>query len=138
LRLRTERHAAAGRKTPRVLLAEIGDVKMRGARSNFAANFFACAGFEIQTRRFKDAEGISAVDTDLIVLCSADGEYAELAAELMPRLKALGRTTPVVVAGNPASAGELRAAGIEDFVHVRSNPLEVLREWQGRLGIRDK
>ena len=31
--------------TPRVLLAEIGDAKMRAARSNFAANFFACAGF---------------------------------------------------------------------------------------------
>lgn len=138
LRLRTERHAAAGGKTPRVLLAEIGDVKMRGARSNFAANFFACAGFEIQTRRFKNAEEISAVDTDLIVLCSADGEYAGPAAELMQRLKALGRTIPVVVAGNPASADELKAAGIEDFVHVRSNHLEVLREWQGRLGIKDK
>ena len=49
LRLRTERHTAAGGKLPRVLLAEIGDAKMRAARSNFAANFFACAGFEIAT-----------------------------------------------------------------------------------------
>ena len=90
LRLRTERHAAAGGKMPRVLLAEIGDVKMRAARSNFAANFFACAGFEIATRRFKKAEEIAAADVDVIVLCSADGEYAALAGELMPKLKALG------------------------------------------------
>ena len=39
-------HAAATGRLPRVLLAEIGDVKMRVARSTFAANFFACAGFE--------------------------------------------------------------------------------------------
>ena len=60
LRLRTERHAAAGGMRPRVLLAEFGDVKMRAARSNFAANFFACAGFETVTRRFRKATEIAA------------------------------------------------------------------------------
>ena len=133
LRLRTERHAAAGGKTPRVLLAEIGELKMRAARANFAANFFACAGFEIETRRFKKAEEIAAADADLIVLCSADAEYAALAGELMPKLKALGRETPVMVAGNPENAEELRAMGIADFVHVRSHPVEFLTKWQERL-----
>jgi methylmalonyl-CoA mutase len=136
LRLRTERHAAQGDKTPRVLLAEIGDVKMRAARANFAANFFACAGFEIAARRFKKAREIAAAEGDLIVLCSADREYAALAAELMPKLKALGRETPVIVAGNPENAVEVAAAGIAGFVHARSEPLEVLAKWQRRLGIR--
>jgi methylmalonyl-CoA mutase len=135
LRLRTERHAAAGGKTPRVLLAEFGDVKMRGARSNFAANFFACAGFDIVTRRFKKAEDIAAAESDLIVLCSADQEYAALAADLMQHLKALALATPVVVAGNPENAEELRRIGVADFVHVRSNALEALTIWQQRLGI---
>ncbi len=135
LRLRTERHAARGGKTPRVLLAEIGDVKIRMARANFAANFFACAGFEISTRRFKKAREIAAAEGDLIVLCSADREYAALAAELMPRLKALGRETPVIVAGNPENAEQLRAAGIADFVHVRSHPLEFLTAWQEKLQV---
>jgi methylmalonyl-CoA mutase len=138
LRLRTERHAAAGGKTPRVLLAEIGDVKMRAARSNFAANFFACAGFALQMRRFKKAGEIAAVDTDLIVLCSADAEYAALAGELMPKLKAPGRETPVIVAGNPANAEELRTVGVADFVHVRTQPLEFLTKWQERLGIKSE
>ncbi len=135
LRLRTERHTEAGGKTPRVLLAEFGDVKMRGARSNFAANFFACAGFDIVTRRFKKAEDIAAAESDLIVLCSADQEYAALAAELMHNLRALGRTTPVIVAGNPEDAEELRRTGVADFVHLHSNALEVLTIWQQRLGI---
>jgi methylmalonyl-CoA mutase len=133
LRLRTERHAAAGGKTPRVLLAEIGDVKMRAARSNFARNFFACAGFEMQTRRFKKAEEIAAADANLIVLCSADAEYAALASALIVQLRALGRETPVIVAGNPENAEELRAAGIADFVHVRTPPLKFLADWQERL-----
>jgi methylmalonyl-CoA mutase len=133
LRLRTERHAAAGGKTPQVLLAEIGDVKMRAARSNFAANFFACAGFEITTRRFKKAGEIAAVDADVIVLCSADAEYAALATELMGKLKALGRETSVIVAGNPEKTEELKAAGIKDFVHVRSQPVEFLTKWQEKL-----
>jgi methylmalonyl-CoA mutase len=135
LRLRTERHRARGGKTPRVLLAEFGNARMRGARSNFAADLFACAGFEIVTRRFAGADAIAASDGDLIVLCSSDAEYAALVAELMPRLKALGRATPVIVAGNPEGAEELKAAGIADFVHLGSHPIEFLGKWQERLGI---
>jgi methylmalonyl-CoA mutase len=135
LRLRTERHAAAGGLTPRVLLAELGDAKLRAARSNFAANFFTCAGFELVTRRFKKAAEIAAAEGDLIVLCSADREYAEIAGELIPRIAAAGRKTPVIVAGNPEDAAALAAAGVADFVHARSNPVEVLTKWQERLGI---
>ncbi len=135
LRLRTERHAAAGGVIPRVLLAEFGDVKVRAARSHFSANFFACAGFETVTRRFRKATEIAAAEGDLIVLCSADKEYAAIVAELTPKLKAMKRKTPVIVAGNPEDAAMLAVAGVSDFVHARSNPVEVLTKWQGRLGI---
>jgi methylmalonyl-CoA mutase len=137
LRLLTERHTAMTGKLPRVLLAEFGDLKMRTARSNFAANFFACAGFDIVKLRFATAEGIAASDAELIVLCSSDLEYLALATELTPMLKALGRETPVLIAGNPDSAEQLRAAGVADFVHIRSNPVEFLTAWQQRLGIKD-
>jgi methylmalonyl-CoA mutase len=133
LRLRTERHAAAGGNTPRVLLAEIGDVKMRAARSAFATNFFACAGFELQTLRFKKAEEIATAGADLIVLCSSDAEYAAQASALLAQLRALGHETPVIVAGNPENAEELRTAGIADFVHVRTPPLDFLAKWQETL-----
>jgi len=136
LRLRTEWHAAETSKTPRVLLAEIGDPKMRSARASFARNFFACAGFAISNKRFISTAKIAQADAELIVLCSADEEYARIAARLMPKLKSLGRSTPVIVAGNPANAPELEAAGIAGFVHMRSDPVEVLSKWQERLGIR--
>ena len=38
-----------------------------------------------------------------------------------------------VVAGAPACADELKAAGINDFVHVRCNVLDTLRDFNNRL-----
>jgi methylmalonyl-CoA mutase len=137
LRLRTERHAANSGKLTRVLLCEFGDAKMGAARSNFASNFFACAGFEIVTQHCENASEIAASNADIIVLCSSDPEYLGLAIELAQKLNALGRGTPVVIAGNPESAEQLRAAGVADFIHIRSNPLETLTNWQQRLGIKD-
>jgi methylmalonyl-CoA mutase len=137
LRLRTERHVAQGGKNPRVLLAEFGDAKMRSARSNFATNFFACAGFDLVAKRFSNTDKIAASDADLIVLCSSDAEYLALATEVIAKLKTLGRRTPVIVAGNPDSIEQLQAAGVADFVHLRSKPIEFLAKWQQQLGIKD-
>lgn len=135
IRLRTERYAAAGGRTPHVLLAEFGALRMRAARSSFAANFFACAGFKLQTRRFRKAADIAAADADAIILCGADPVNVTLVADLMTKLKELGRDVPVLVAGNPANAEELRAAGIADFVSLRDTPVEFLTKWQERLGV---
>jgi len=139
LRLRTERAAAAGAKIPRVLLAEIGDVKMRSARSNFAANFFGCAGFKIVTQRFDRVDEIADAaknDADILVLCSSDPEYPALVTALIARLAELGRNVPVIVAGYPDSVEQLKTAGVADFVHVRSNPIETLTKWQQQMGIK--
>ncbi len=136
LRLRTERSAAETGRTPRVLLAEFGDVKMRGARSTFASNFFACAGFEIVVGRFDDAQELARADAELVVLCSSDAEYLEMASALLAQMKSLERQTPVLIAGNPETAEQLRAAGVADFIHVRSNPVEVLTSRQERLGMK--
>jgi methylmalonyl-CoA mutase len=134
LRLLTEWRVAEGLKRPRVLLAEFGDPRTRAARSNFALNFFACAGFEIISRRFRKPGDIAGESADLIVLCSSDPEYFGLAAQLMPNLKTPG--APVIVAGNPENADALQNIGIADFIHVRSNPLEFLEKWQKKLGLR--
>lgn len=136
LRLRTERHAATSGRSPLILLAEFGSVKMRSARSNFAANFFGCAGFNIVTAQFDRAVQVASTDAQMIVLCSSDAEYLALATELMGLLKAHGRETPVLVAGNPETTEQLRASGVEDFIHIRSNPIEVLTKWQQHLGIK--
>ncbi len=126
IRLRTERHAKATGRTPRVLLLERGDPKMRKARATFCLNFFGCAGFDIV---HSDTLG----DADLIALCSSDPEYLALAQEICPQVK-----VPVVVAGNPEDQIEaLKQAGVADFVHVLSNAVETLTLWQERLGVKE-
>jgi len=127
IRLRSERRGA-----PHLLLLEAGDLKMRKARSGFMANLFACGGFEL-----KISDTLSG-DFDAVVLCSSDAEYAALAPRVIQQLRAAGKSTPVIVAGNPADSLEaLRQAGVADFVHIRSNAAAVLRTWQERLGVSD-
>jgi methylmalonyl-CoA mutase len=135
LRLRTERHAARTGETPQVLLAAFGDAKMSAARSAFAQNFFACAGFRVVAQRFQNTHEIACGNADLIVLCSSDPEYPALAAQVLFALRAKDLQVPVLVAGNPESVEQLREIGIADFIHIRSNPIAVVTAWQQRLGV---
>lgn len=126
IRLRTERHAVKTGSTPKVLLLKRGDLKMRMARGTFCQNFFGCGGFQIE-----ESESFEGTDAALIVLCSSDGEYLDLAKEVCSKVK-----VPVAVAGNPKEQmDELKAAGVAGFVHVLSNMVDTLSEWQDRLGI---
>ncbi len=126
IRLRTEAHARATGKTPRVLLLERGDPRMRTARAGFCLNFFGCAGFEIVQAEELDP------GADLVVLCSSDPEYLALAREVCPRAK-----VPVLVAGNPKDQIEaLQAAGVQGFVHIQSDAIQTLTQWQDRLGLK--
>jgi methylmalonyl-CoA mutase len=127
IRQRTTAHALATGKYPKVLLLKRGDAKMKGARANFCLNFFGCAGFDMV-----EAEEYEATEADLIVLCSSDAEYLALAQEVCAKV-----TAPVLVAGNPKDQIDaLRAAGVQGFVHVLSDAVRTLTEWQDKLGIR--
>ena len=131
LRLDTERSG----KRPKVFMLTIGNLAMRLARAQFSANFFGCAGYEIidnigfQTVK----EGVDAAvekGADVVVLCSSDDEYAEYAPEAFKELA--GRAI-FVVAGAPACMEELKAQGIEEFIHVRVNVLDTLVKFNAKL-----
>jgi methylmalonyl-CoA mutase len=127
IRQRTTQHARATGRYPKVLLLKRGDVKMKGARSNFSLNFFGCAGFDLV-----EAEEYEGTDADLIVLCSSDPEYLAFAQEVCPRVK-----VPVLVAGNPKEQIEaLQAAGVQGFIHIASDAIQTLTQWQDKLGMR--
>ena len=131
LRLATEQSG----KRPKVFMLTIGNLAMRLARAQFSSNFFACAGYEIiDNLGFETVEqGVkAAIDAkaDVVVLCSSDDEYAEFAPEAFALLK---DKAILVVAGAPASIDELKAQGIEHFIHVRSNVLETLQGFNKKL-----
>ncbi len=141
LRLATEQHVAEGNKKPGVFLFNIGNLAMRKARAMFATNFFGCAGYEIfDNAGFNTVdEGIKeAIDSkaEIIVICSSDDEYATLGPEIAEKLKAADEGINIVVAGNPKESIEvLKKAGVDEFIHVRSNLLETLETFQEKLGI---
>jgi methylmalonyl-CoA mutase len=127
IRRRTTEHARVTGRYPKVLLLKRGDVKMRGARSNFCFNFLGCAGFDMV-----EAEEYQGTDADLIVLCSSDPEYLAFAQEVCAAVK-----VPVLVAGNPKDQIErLQKAGVQGFIHVFSDAIQTLTEWQDKLGMR--
>ncbi|MEG1579753.1 MAG: methylmalonyl-CoA mutase family protein [Bacteroidaceae bacterium] len=134
LRLQTEQCGCR----PRVFMLTIGNLAMRQARAQFSSNFFACAGYEvIDNLGFSCvAEGVrQAVEakSDIVVLCSSDEEYASFASDVF---MTLAERALFVVAGAPACADELRKKGIEFFINVRSNQLEMLRMFNDKLGIK--
>ncbi len=113
----------------------IGNLAMRQARAQFSCNFLGCAGYEVvDNLGFESVEaGVDAAmeaKADIVVLCSSDDEYAEYAVSAY---KALNNRALFIVAGAPACMDELRAAGIENFIHVRVNVLETLKEYNAKL-----
>lgn len=137
LRLRVATHKACMGTAPLIVLAEIGDAKMRSARSQFAADFFACAGLACEVRHFEQAEQIAAVDADVIVLCSSDLEYLSIAQGLMPLMCGQSRQAIVIIAGNPNDAAQLEALGVANFIHLRSNAIAVLSALFAQMGIKE-
>ncbi len=141
LRLATEQFVSDGNKKPSVFLFNIGNLAMRKARAMFTTNFFGCAGYEIL-----DNSGFATVDegvkaakaskAEIVVICSADDEYATLVPEIASKLKKANKELSLVVAGYPKEIlDSLKQAGVDEFIHVRSNLLQTLESFQEKLGI---
>ena len=131
LRLETE----ASGKRPKAFMLTIGNLAMRQARAQYSCNFLACAGYEVvDNLGFSTVEeGIEAAmaaKADIAAPCARDVEYADYA---VPAFKALNGRAMFIVAGAPACMDDLKAAGIENFIHVRVNVLETLKEFNAKL-----
>lgn len=125
-------------KKPVAFMVTYGNLAMCRARAQFSCNFFAVAGFKVvDNNRFSSPEeGVKAAleaKADIIVACSSDDEYADT----VPQIAQLaGDKAIVVVAGDPACKEDLMAKGIGNFINVKSNVLETLKDYQAKLGIR--
>ena len=135
IRLATENHPDGA---PKVFLLTYGNQTMRRARATFSNNFFACGGYEIiDNPGFNSPEeGVASAiksKAKIIVLCSSDEEYISLAQTVK---NLIHDKTILVVAGAPASMEELKSQGIENFIHLKMNIVETLKEFHKQLGIK--
>lgn len=141
LRLATEIWENEGNKRPAVFMLTIGNPAMRKARAAFSTGFFGCAGYSIiDNPGFSTAEeGVKAAlasDAEIVVICSSDEEYAELAADITKSIKTSKPEALVVVAGYPKDIIDtLKAAGVDEFIHVKSNALNTLYNFQKKLEV---
>ena len=130
---------AQDHKRPVAWMFTYGNLAMLKARANFASNFFACAGFQVvDNAGFKTLDdGIAAareMKPEIVVICSSDEEYGE--GNALKIFEALKDETIVVLAGNPEGTADiLKEAGMKYFIHVRSNVLETLQDFQKQLGV---
>ena len=133
LRLATERAA----HRPKVFLLTYGNLTMRKARAGFATNFFGVAGYEIVDNpgfATSDEGAKAALESgaDIVVLCSSDDEYAELTEPVCRALK--GKVKSLVLAGYPKEMVDTyRSYGIDEFIHVKTNALDCLTQFNKTL-----
>ena len=136
LRLTTEKAA----KQPVAFMLTIGNLAMRQARAQFSCNFLAAAGYKVvDNLGFPTVEeGVEAAvkaGADIVVLCSSDDEYAEYGIPAFNALKVADPKAIFIIAGAPACSEDLKAAGIENFIHVRVDQLKTLKDLNAKLGI---
>ncbi len=141
LRIATESFVVDGDKVPCVFLLTIGNPSMRKARATFASNFFGCAGYKIiDNAGFCSAEEGAAEaiknQADIVVICASDDDYTQFVPEVCSFLKSGNSEALIVVAGNPVEIiDQLKAAGVDEFIHVRTNVLTSLYKFHQALGI---
>lgn len=134
LRIQTEESG----KVPTAFMLTIGSLAWRQARAQFSCNFLACGGYKVIDNLGFDTveEGVDAAlaaGADIVVLCSSDDEYAEYAE---PAFKYLNGRAMFIVAGAPACMEDLKAKGIENFIHVKCDVLQTLKGYNEKLGIK--
>jgi methylmalonyl-CoA mutase len=130
---------AHGDKRPRVFLANMGTRREFLARSNYARDFFEAGGFEpVDNDGFTDAQAaataFAASGAQIAVICSTDARYATDVEQVAPKLRAAAAKT-VVLAGNPGgNEARYRSAGVDQFIFIKCNVLEILRSLLHQVG----
>jgi methylmalonyl-CoA mutase len=127
--LRDAADAAATR--PTVFLANLGPLAVHGARAGFARNLFEVAGFSVIDGEGADdpdavAAAYRASGAPLAVICSSDALYEQAGEGAARALRAAGASR-IYLAGNPGDReAAYRAAGVDEFVFVGVDALDVL------------
>jgi methylmalonyl-CoA mutase len=111
------------------------------ARAAFTTAFFEPGGFEVLDQgAFETPEAAvqAALDSDapVVVICSTDEAYPEIVPPLAQAIKAANPAVLVILAGYPEDQIEdHRAAGVDEFVHLRSNCYAANLSVQQRIGV---
>lgn len=142
LRRRTETFKAKTGDNVKIFLANMGPIPQHKARADFVTSFMQVAAFEVALNNgfpTVDEAVAAAIDShaDIAIVCSTDDTYPELAPAVTRGIKAQKPQMKVFLAGAPSP--ELKelcdAAGMDDYISVRSNCYETLLRIQQEKGM---
>lgn len=139
LRKVTEKLVKISGKRPIVELTSFGNLNMRKARAAFAYDFMGVSGFNILPEKSYDtvesAAKISTLsDSDVVVICSSDDDYKESALDFVNTFRKTNSDKILLLAGNPVGiADQLKKAGLDGFIHVKSDLIDVISNVQNKI-----
>ncbi len=142
LRRRTEDYVAKTGDNVKVFLANMGPIPQHKPRADFSTGFFEVARFDVlKNNGFATPEEAVAAaaesGADAAVICSTDATYPELVPPVAKGIKAARPGMTVYLAGAPAPEFKQAYldAGVDDFIHVKANCLQVLTALQRKKGM---
>lgn len=133
--------AAKTGSAPAILQLNMGPSRKYRMRADWTAAFFEAAGFAIDgSRDFSDEaaalEALKGSNAPIAVITSDDATYLETVETLAKAIKTVKPGVHLLVAGAPGEQeSSWRAAGIDDFVNVRSNNYELNEQLLKMTGV---
>lgn len=126
----------------KVFLCNMGPLKEHKARADFSRGFFSVGGYDVVSPAgFKTPEDAVAAfaksGADIAVICSVDDNYPALVPALTAGVRAQKPGATIVLAGYPTEQIEAhKKSGVDEFIHLRADVVEVLSRIHERLGIK--
>jgi methylmalonyl-CoA mutase len=139
LRFRTEKFNKENNREVTAFLATLGNLTMRKARASFSTDFLGAGGIKIiDNNGFADYKEAFAEfknsEAEIIVICSSDDDYKEMAEDFTKLVKSELPESTVVLAGYPKEIIKpLEAAGVNHFINIKSNVIEVIEKIQQKI-----
>lgn len=151
LRFDTEEYKKETGKNVEVFLANMGKIPQHKARADFSTSFLQVGEFNVHLNNgFQDGDDGTAYDKcvaafkegdyDAAVICSTDATYPDIVPALAPRLKEImkekGKGTLFLAGAAPKDLEpKYIEAGIDEFISVKANCYQILRELQQKKGM---
>ncbi len=141
LRRTTEAWTAKTGKAPQIFMINMGPIPQHKARADFSTGFVNVGAFDtISNKGFASvdeaAEAALASGAKAAIICSTDADYPEIVPPLLEKIKAAQPDMMMILAGYPKEhIDAFKQAGIDEFIHIRANALEILQKLQKHLGV---
>lgn len=124
-----------------VFLCNMGPLKEHKARADFSCGFFAVGGYEaVSPAGFATPEDAVAAflasGSEVAVICSTDDHYTALVPPIAAGIRTKKPNATLILAGYPQDQIEThRKFGVDEFIHLCADLLEVLSKLHAKLGI---